>query len=248
MVVLVSVQYEQWSLETFCILDNGSKGALVLPSAPRLLGLRISTCRQCDGLSGDQWTQSIPSFPAPNPQTNYRIQGAFTATCCLTCRQGSSQQWWFRYWNEYQGRHLHLTCWFILPSQVSESNGGLKQVSFKEIKESSTWNNCVLHIWVWPCTAVRSNNYDVQETSLRNQENKVSLMISRRLCFLDHPSQETLIKWQTVHCDHNAALGFILCYCSELWIDALKTWGVLTSTPSQIPSSPFQFLLNTRSF
>lgn len=66
MVILVSVQYEQWNLETFGILNNGSKGILVLSGSPPV--------RSGKGLSDDQWTQSILSSPAPNPQTNDRIQ------------------------------------------------------------------------------------------------------------------------------------------------------------------------------
>lgn len=83
-VVPVLVQYGEWIIDTFAILD-GSERTMLLPAAadslgikgspedlPLLQSVRISSC------SMD--TLSFSVSPAANPQTSYKIDGPFTAS------------------------------------------------------------------------------------------------------------------------------------------------------------------------
>lgn len=84
-VVPVLVHYEDRTLDTFAILDDGSERTMLLPAAAKFLGIKgtpealpLRTVRQdIQILHGH--TVSFHVSPAANPHTSYKINGAFTA-------------------------------------------------------------------------------------------------------------------------------------------------------------------------
>ena len=85
-VVPVIVQYGEQTLDTFAILDDGSERTMLLPEAAKSLGIEgtpedlpLRTVRQdIQVLHGH--TVSFRISPHGNPQTSYKINGAFTAS------------------------------------------------------------------------------------------------------------------------------------------------------------------------
>ncbi|KAG1926322.1 guanine nucleotide-binding protein G(I)/G(S)/G(O) subunit gamma-2 [Pimephales promelas] len=84
-VVPVLVHYEDRTLDTFAVLDDGSERTMLLPAAAKFLGIKgtpealpLRTVRQdIQTLHGH--TVSFHVSPAANPHTSYKINGAFTA-------------------------------------------------------------------------------------------------------------------------------------------------------------------------